>query len=245
MSNFPKPKPHRSSRRQPRSHLPSVSLGDIDPGTVRNPQVPRRGINLEQITSDNYVYGYDGTSTPEYIIKGDPGWWRPGGNGSNEDLRVRIGYTPSPLLCDFKGGLTFANNSPTSANFHVRVCAVLYTGNFSSGHVYQRAETTNTIYMPANNNTYPINLITSFIVPASFEATDSSTGDAADWYVGFQIQAADGANHSGFQVNRQSIACTFYAAPLIGSDDNAQDANDSTFTFDAPFPRTVIDLNLS
>jgi hypothetical protein len=240
VSRFPRPQPHRSSRRQPRIHIPSINLGDIDPGSIRNPAVPRRGLALDAISADSFINGFDGTATPEFIIKGDPNWVRPGGNGSNEDLRVRLGYISTPLQCDFKGQIGLSNNSPTNANFHVALCAVLYTSNASSGSVYQRSEAFSSTYMLANNFSYTLPLVTSFIVPASFEVTDPSTGDAADWYFGYQVQATDGANHNGFQINKQSITCTFYASPFYGTEDNSQDGSN----FDTYLPRTVPDSHL-
>lgn len=235
MSRFPPVKPQRSSRRRPRIHLPTIGIGDIDPGSVRFPQVPRRGLRLEDIVSGNFINGYLSATTGEYTVATSPGWTRPGAAGNDKDLRVRLGFTDTPLLCDFKGQIGVSNNS--AVDFHARICAVLYTGDLTSGAVYQRSEAIASIWLPADNRTYTLPLITSFVVPESTSVTDASTGEAADWHFGFQLQNQSGSNRTGFQNNNQSITCTFYSVPLIGSDDNDQSGS----TFDAPLPRTVFD----
>lgn len=240
MSKYPSAKPHRSSRRQPRAHVHNVSGAEMVPGAIRPVNVSRRRVNLSDLTSGNFINGYNPATTGEYTLAADPGWSRPGGANQNKDLRVQLGYIDTPLQCDFKGQIGVSNNS-VSTDFQARLCAVLYTSNRSSGGVYQRSEAISSIWLPTNNHTYTLPLNTSFIIPASSEVTDDSTGEPADWYFGFQLQQTSAANKGGFQNKDQSITCTFYAAPFYGNDDNQQDGSE----WNVWVPRTLIDAGLT
>lgn len=240
MSRYPARVAQRSTRRRPRVHHSFLDVALLQPGAPHEGNIPRRTLPGTSLVPER-PRGWKDTATDNFTVKGGSnGWSRPGG-GNGQELQVRIGSVQDPLLCDVRGTLAWSNNSATP--FTGRVSLGLFTGQFNSGHAWQRSDEYAAHYLPADGNARFFAINSIFVIPGWGEIVDASTGQEPDWWIGFQVQSNTGGNVASQSIARQSIICDLTSVPFY--DNSSSESQDPAGRPLTAYPRVTVPDTLS